>query len=155
MIVDETIANLQAALRALSEKDPQLVAHLAGPADRSLLDAVAGAFWNAPTAGEVQLLAQAAWLPPVIGSPVWFLEEVAEAYGQGRTDYLVDELCGLKVIQREELSEPLLILADGKHYTIVPEWARRTAKQLDAEDFARQAAAGRVAHETTVIGEAS
>lgn len=182
MIIDETIHNLQAALRTLATKDPQLAKHLElAPAvdeaarlalwevdryDRRWLvdgeaqqtppaeyqpevypgegpgfvigDAVASAHDGHPTEGQVALLATADWLPPVIGSPSWFLEEVAEAYGQGRTDYLVDELCGLKVIQRDELSEPLLVMPDGKTYTIVPEWARRTAEQIASDDARRR-----------------
>lgn len=144
MIVDETLFNLKAALGKLAESDPRLAKYLELQAEPAANDpvgeAVAAAIANVPTEGQVSLLAQADWLPPVIGSPLWFLEEVAEAYGQGRTDYLVDELCGIKVIQREEMSEPQLIMPDGKHYTIVPEWARRTAEQIASEDFARRVA---------------
>lgn len=135
MLVDETLANVKKALAHFAQSDPRLAAHLAGaplPPDPEPV---------AVAEGQVKPLPQA-FVPPVIGSPLWFLEEVCRAYGQERTDYLVDELCGLKVIQREELSEPLLVMPDGKYYTIVPEWARKTAEQLQVEEMQRLEKAG-------------
>lgn len=121
MLIDETLSNLRAAIAALRAKDPRLDAHLSG---------------NTP---EISIApGEKAWAPPVVGSPQWFLDEIREHFGQDRTDYEVDELCGLKVIQREELSEPVLVFSDGSWYTIVPEWARRTAEQIQKEDFERR-----------------
>lgn len=134
MLVDETIQNIQKALAHFRKLDPRLDAHLNGaPLPPAQQAAVAE--------GEVAPLPEA-FAPPVIGSPMWFLEEVAEHFGQARTDYLVDEIAGIKVIQREELSEPVLVMADGKFYTVVPEWARKTAQQLQAEDEQRRQKAG-------------
>lgn len=165
MIVDETIANLKAALTKMAETDPRLASYLElppavteqrqasvasfiglapYPEREGLAEATAAAVAGVPTDGQVALLKVADWLPPVVGSPIWFLEEVAEAYGQARTDYLVDELCGVKVVQREELSEPVLVFPDGKWYTIVPEWARRTAEQIASEDASRRLGAAKV-----------
>jgi hypothetical protein len=121
LLIDETISNLQTALTALRAEDPRLDAHLNG---------------NTP---EVSIApGEKAWAPPVLGSPQWFLDEVREHYGQARTDYEVDELCGLKVIQREDLSEPIIVRADGSWFRVVPAWARKAAAELQAEQFARR-----------------
>ena len=139
MLLDETLANLQTALALMSESDPRLHAHL-HPVPEGEEDGCP----NDDTADE--LAAARAWCPPVVGSPQWFLDEVREAYGQGRTDYEVDELCGLKVVQRDELSEPILVLADGRWYNILPDWARRTAERIEAEDTRRRLTAGTQTH---------
>jgi len=60
---------------------------------------------------------------PVIGMPMWFLDEVREAFGAG-PDELVDEIHGIKIIQREELSEPVVISGGGQTFPVLPGWAR-------------------------------
>jgi hypothetical protein len=121
LLIDETISNLRTALAALRQEDARLDAHLNG---------------NTP---EVNIApGEKAWAPPVLGSPQWFLDEVREHYGQTGTDYEVDELCGLKIIQREELSEPIIVRADGSWFRVVPAWARKAAAELQAEEFARR-----------------
>lgn len=142
MLVDETLANIKAALTHWRASDPRLDAHLNGAPlpDAAASDVADGVVTPPP-----------AWFPPVIAAPQWFLDEVREAYGQTRTDYEVDELCGLKVIQSDKFGEPIVVQANGNHYTVVPEWARRTAAQLQAEDAARQARAGIVTPPTELV----
>jgi hypothetical protein len=153
MLVDETITNIQRALAHFRALDPRLDEFLNAKVDVDIGLAEAGvaAIQNVASDAQIVQLQQAGWMPPVIGAPTWFLEEVATTFGQERTDYHVDQLCGLKVIQRDELSEPLIVLQDGKHYAVVPDWARRAAEQLQAEEAARVARAGIITPPTEVV----
>ena len=76
---------------------------------------------------------------PVIGCPAWFLEEVRTLYNVNEPDVLVDQIHGMFIIERQELSEPLLILADGRYVNVVPAWARTMAAHAQAQALAANA----------------
>jgi hypothetical protein len=152
VLVDESIENIQKALAHFRTLDPKLDDFLSGKVDVDVGLVEVDRMHTHDKHGDAYPVSpqHPAWLPPVIGAPTWFLEEVATTFGQDRTDYHVDQLCGLKVIQRDELSEPLIVLQDGKHYAVVPDWARKAAEQLQAEEVARVARAGIVTPPTEV-----
>ena len=76
---------------------------------------------------------------PVIGCPQWFLDEVRALYNVEEPDVLVDQIHGMYIIQRPELSEPILVLADGRYVNVVPAWARTIAAHSQAQALAANA----------------
>jgi len=73
---------------------------------------------------------------PVIGCPLWFIEEVQSLYGKDPKEDILDQIHGMMVIERAEISEPLMILADGRFVNVVPRWARAIATHLQATSIA-------------------
>lgn len=62
--------------------------------------------------------------PAVIAAPGWWLEKVKAYAGAGGTDQEVEEVCGCKVVRKEELEGPTLIAHDGRIWNLLPTWLR-------------------------------
>lgn len=77
---------------------------------------------------------------PVVGCPLWFIDEVQALYGHDPKEFVLDYIHGMRVIERSELSEPLVILADGRYCNVVPTWARNIATHLQAQAIADEKA---------------
>jgi hypothetical protein len=75
---------------------------------------------------------------PVLGAPPWFLSELRDFYSEP-AESEVEELCGAIVAEDADLAEPVLVFADGTHYTPLPGWARRAILSRTATDDEREA----------------